>query len=408
MATELLTPEFVRNPWPELARLREHDPIHWDERYAAWVITRYADVAEGHKDSRLSSDRIGPYLTRLERDSAPANVIATFRVLADWMTFKDGGDHRRLRSLFSKAFTPRSVERMRERIAEITNELIDGIAGEQEVDFVERVAYPLPAIVISELLGVPPADRDRFKAWSDDITALVFGAAGEGDRHERSHVGMAQLVEYLEGRIAEARRSPGDDLVSGLVRAAEGSDGLSEAEIVSTCTLLLFGGHETTTNLLSGGTLCLLTHPEQAAQVAADPALEASAVEEMLRFEGPARLDVRIVGEPHELQGRELKPGQRVFLVVAAANRDPRTFDRPDEFDVTRKPNPHLTFGLGPHYCLGAPLARLEGQIAFPIILRRLPELALAAAPETLEWQPVLLSRALAQLPVRVGRVLPA
>lgn len=399
---DLLAPEVVVDPYLHLARLREADPVHWSAVHGAWIVTRYDDCSAGHTDARLSADRIGPYLARLIAEDAPAPLIATFRVLADWMVFKDAPDHTRLRRLVLHAFTPRAVERLRERIALIATSLLDDLeaGGRREADLVAAYAYPLPAIVIAELLGVPVVDRDRFKAWSDDILALVFGATGDPDRHDKASAGMGELVEYLSARIAEARVAPGDNLLSALVAAEEGGERLSEQELLATCTLILFGGHETTTNLIGSGLLALLRTPGEADRLrSAAPELERTAVEELLRFEGPAPVDIRVARESFELRGRQIEQGQCVFLMLAAANRDPERFDRPDELDLGRDPNPHIGFGLGRHYCVGAPLARLEAQIAIPAALRRFPGLELADG-HTPSWQRVLLSRALHELPV--------
>jgi len=397
---DLLSPEAVRDPYPPLAALRESDPVHWSDRHRAWLITRYDDCAAAHTDRRLSSDRMTPMLRRLrEREAAP-RLIAMVSVLAEWMTFKDGEDHRRLRRLVNRAFTPRVVALMRDRIAAITEGLIDDLPGSGQFDLVADFAYPLPAIVIAELLGVPSADRDRFKAWSSDISSLVFGAVDDPNRHDRAESGMTELVEYFEGLI-EASAGHGDEtLLDHLVRVrTEDGDALSRNELLAMCTLLLFGGHETTTNLLGSGVLALLRSPDQRQRLLDDPDLAEPAVEELMRFDGPTRLSVRVAVEPLELRGRSIQPGDRVFLMIGAANRDPDRFEEPDALDIGRKLNQQIGFGLGPHYCLGAPLARLEGQIAIPRLLERLPRLRLESGAE-LRWRPTLLSRSLVHLPV--------
>lgn len=400
---DLLSPEAVRDPYPLLAALREADPVHWSARHRAWLITRHDDCAAAHTDRRLSSDRMTPMLARLRERRASPQLIAMVSVLAGWMTFRDGEDHRRLRRLVNRAFTPRVVAQMRDRILAITDELIDELPGSGEIDLVAAFAYPLPAIVIAEMLGVPSADRDRFKAWSADISSLVFGAVDDPDRHDRAESGMTELVEYFEGLI-EASPGHGDEtLLDHLVRVrTEDGDALSRNELLAMCTLLLFGGHETTTNLLGSGLLALLRNPVQRRRLLDDPALAAPAVEELMRFDGPSRLSVRVAAEPLELRGRSIEPGDRVFLMIGAANRDPERFEEPDVLDVGRTPNQQIGFGLGPHYCLGAPLARLEGQIAIPRLLGRLPDLRLDEAAE-LSWRPTLLSRSLVALPARRG-----
>jgi cytochrome P450 len=399
-AGNLLGPEAVADPYGFFGALREDDPVHWNERYRSWVITRYADVAAAFRDERFSADRIGPYLEASSR-TMDGGLRATFAVLSDWLVFKDPPDHTRLRRLVHRAFTPRAVTRMQERVASIADELIDAFADDGEADLIESFAYPLPAIVIAEMLGVPAEDRDLFKRWSDDLSGLVFGGMEDPNRHRRAVSGMAELVEYLEGLIQRYTAQPEENLITSLVRAREEHDQLSEAEVVATCTLLLFGGHETTTNLIGNGLLALLEHPAERRRLQEDPALTKGAVEEILRFDGPAKAVARLMKDDVVLHGRTLRRGDRVFLVPAAANRDPRQFAEPDRFDVGRGDSSHLGFGFGIHYCLGAPLARLEGTIAIRLLLERLPSLALAA--ESLDWHPVLLSRGLRRLPVVFG-----
>ena len=343
-------------------------------------------------------------LRRMEERQAPAQLIAMVSVLSAWMTFKDGEDHRRLRRLVSRAFTPRVVALMREQIAAIADGLIDALPERGEVDLVAAFAYPLPAIVIAEMLGVPSADRDRFKSWSADISSLVFGAVDDPDRHDRAEAGMTELVAYFEGLIEASGGARATTLLDHLVRVrSEDGDALSRNELLAMCTLLLFGGHETTTNLLSSGILALLRNPDQRRLLLEDPALAATAVEELMRFDGPTRLSVRVAAESLHLRGSAIEAGDRVFLLLAAANRDPDVFHHPDQLDLARKPNQQIGFGLGPHYCLGAPLARLEGQIAIPRLLERLPTLRLDERAE-LRWRPTLLSRSLVALPCLIGR----
>jgi cytochrome P450 len=396
---DLLRPAAVADPFPDLAVIRSEDPVHWSVRHRAWLVTRFGDVAAAHTDPRLSSDRMTPLLRRLRERGASPQLIRMVAVLADWMTFKEGADHRRLRFLVNRAFTPRVVARMRAGIAAITDDLLDGLPESGEADLVAAFAYPLPAIVIAEMLGVPSADRDRFRAWSADISALVFGAVDDPDRHDRAESGMTELVEYFEGLI-EAAGGDGDTLLDHLVRVrSEDGDALSREELLAMCTLLLFGGHETTANLLSSGTLALLENPDQRRRLLAEPELAEAAVEELLRFDGPAKVSVRVAADRLELGGKTIEPGDRVFLMLAAANRDPENFPDPDRLDLGRAPNRQIGFGIGPHYCLGAPLARLEAAVSIPLVFRRLGGLRLADGAE-LRYRPTLLSRSLEALPV--------
>lgn len=402
----LLSVERVRDPYPYFRQLQEHDPVRWNERYRSWVITRYDDVAACFRDLRLSSDRITPY--RANRDGGERHELSqVLDVLSGWLVFKDPPDHTRLRRLVQKAFTVKTVERWRGRIQEVVDELIDELTPESTTDIVREFAYPLPAIVIAEMLGVPPSDRDLFKGWSDDITALVFGAMDEPDRHERAAAGMAELVSYLSGLLEEHQHSEADDLMGSLVAARDDDDALTADEVLATCVLLLFGGHETTSSLIGSSVHALVHHPDQLHDLMTDPTIIGPAIEEFLRFDGPAKVSVRMVRESFELQGRKIRSGERVFLVPSAANRDPRRFRDPDRLDLRRDDHAHLGFGGGIHYCLGAPLARVEAGIAISSLIRRLPGLSIPD-PASLQWQPTLLSRSLRSLPVAFDRVEPA
>lgn len=393
----ILAPGAVADPYSYFGELREREPVHWNERYRSWVVTRYDDVATGLRDPRFSADRMTPVVRRKQTAGMDEDVAAAFRVLQDWMVFKDPPDHTRLRRIVQRAFAPAVVEALRARIGEIAAGLIDALPPAGEIDLVEAYAYPLPAIVIAELLGVPARDVDVFKTWSDDIVALVFGELESEGRFARAAHGMKELVSYFSVLIADARRERRDDLISALVWAEEEQDALTKAEVVATCALFLFGGHETTSALIGSSVLALLRNPGELAALRADPR---TAAEELLRYEGLAKIVVRMVAEEHELRGHRLRAGERAFLVLASGNRDPAQFERPDELDLARTPNAHLGLGLGPHYCLGAALARLEAALALPLLFERLPGLRLAGE---IEWQPVLTSRALKRLPVAVG-----
>jgi len=397
---DLLAPDAVADPYATFGLLREHDPVHWNAAHRSWVITRYDDVSAAFVDKRLSSDRVqSVYDTKLgERERAAR--APTFAVLSDWMVFKDPPDHTRLRNLVKRAFTPRAVQALEPRIADVVDHVLDS-APRDELDVVRDLAYPVPAMVIAEMLGVPPEDRDLFRRWSDDITTLVFeGARTDADRR-RAQDGLVALAGYLGELVRRNRAEPSDNLMSALVRAREADDSLAEHEIVNTCTLLLFGGHETTTNLIANGLLALLRHPQEAQRLLDDPSLARSAVEELNRYDGPAKAVVRRACEDLELHGRRIEAGRRVVLAVCAANRDSRRFADPDALDLARPENRQLGFGYGIHYCLGASLARLEAQIAIPRFLRRLRGAEVLSDPPA--YQPILLTRALTELRVRFG-----
>ncbi|MFC5138347.1 cytochrome P450 [Actinomycetospora rhizophila] len=399
---DLLGDEAVADPYPLLAALREHDPVHWSAKYRSWFITRYDDVAAALRDDRFSSDRITPYRrAKLEGPDADPRVRAAFEVLEGWMVFKDQPDHLRLRRLLSRAFTPRAVTRMTSSVEEIAAELLDGIVarGTGDVDLVGDFAYPLTASVIADMLGVPRADREQFKDWSDQITGLVFGGMGDATRHTVGAQGMAELTSYLADLVRAHERAPADDLISAMISARDDRDALSHDEVISTGVLLLFAGHETTTNLIGNGILALLRNPAQLALLRDRPGLVDGMVEEALRFDGPAKTVARVMGDDVELRGRHLRRGERVFLSPSSANRDPAVFADPDTLDITREKSGQLGFGIGMHYCLGAPLARLEASIAIPRAFARLPGLRLT--DESLRWHPVLLSRGMQRFPAR-------
>jgi cytochrome P450 len=402
----LLSATAVADPHGYFAALRSREPVAWNERYRSWVLTRYDDNQSAVKDKRFSSDRITPAIDRERQRARPdQQLLTTLELLNGWMVFKDAPEHTRLRRLVFKAFTPRMIESMRGEVVAVADGLLTDVEREiaegKQIDLLRSYAYPLPAIVIAGMLGVPADDRDRFKQWSDDISALVFGGLDDEGRHERARSGMSGLVGYITELVARARISPGDDLIGALIRAQEADDTLTNSEIIATCTLLLFGGHETTTNLIANAVLALLQNPDQAALLLERPDLAGQAVEEFLRYDGPAKVVVRVAAEDLELRGRIIMAGQRVFLAPSAANRDPEVFERPDELDIMRTDNPHIGFGMGMHYCLGATLARLEGSVAIPRVLERFPTLALGDEP--LQWQPILLTRGLVRLPVRVA-----
>ena len=393
---DLLAPAAVADPYPVLAALQRTAPVLYSPRHRAWLVTRHADVADGFRDRRISSDRMRPYLQRMD----PADrerVATTFAVLTRWLVFMDPPEHTRLRRLVHRAFTPRQVERLRTRIDELCHRLLDRLHDRGAVDLMGEFAAPLPATVIAEMLGAPAEDRERFTAWSHAISGVVFGD-GEPGRHDRAERGMVELVDYLTAVVEDRARQPGDDLITALLRAEEEQDALTREEVVATCVLLLFAGHETTTNLIGTGTWLLLTHPRQWDRITDDPRLVGRAVEEILRYDGPTKAVARAAAEPFTWHGCDIAAGDRLLLLVPAANRDPRRFERPDEFDLDRDPSGHLGFGTGIHFCLGAPLARLEGEIALGALVQRLPELRLHT--DALDWHPQLLSRGLRGLPV--------
>ncbi len=389
---DLLAPDVVADPYTYFGRLREEDPVHWNHRWGGWLVTRYEDVVTVLRDhERFSSDRMASLvleLTPADRD----RLSLLINYFSKWLVFTDPPYHTRVRMLINKAFTPTSVERLRPRVRQIVDELLSAVAARRQMEFIHDFAFHLPVIVISEYMGVPPEDREQVKEWSDETSRIFFIRADEPDRRERSQKGLQQLLEYFEPLIYDRRRHPKDDLITALVQAEERGDLLSHA----TCTVLIFAGHETTTNLLANGLVALTEHRDQWERLQQDPSLIRPAVEELLRYDGPVKATFRWVKTDTELGGKELRAGDRMLAVLAAANRDPRKFAQPDDLDIGRVPNPHVAFGHGIHICLGAPLARLEAQEAFLALSQRFPQIRLADRPR--EYHRTIVARALKEL----------
>jgi cytochrome P450 len=399
---DLYSEEFYADAYTTFAQMRENDPVFCqpglDGETQIWWVTRYEDA----EAVLLDDERF----VRDPRLALPPDRLAAFEAefpealtwVESHMLNRDAGDHRRLRRLVSKAFTPRMIEGLRPRIQEIADELIDRVAPAGEMELVSAFAFPLPITVIAELLGVPPADRDRFREWSNAFVTPAF----EPEEQERMLASMGQFVAYLQALFEERRREPGEDLVSALVAVEDGGDTLSERELSSMVSLLIVAGHETTVSLIGNATVALLTNPEQRALIERDPSLLPRAVEELIRFDGPVERTLnRWAAADVELRGQTISRGESVIVILGAADHDPERFDAPDELDLRAERDArHLGFGRGSHFCLGAPLARLEAEIALGTLLRRLPGLRLAVSQEELRWRPVPLFRSLVALPV--------
>jgi pimeloyl-[acyl-carrier protein] synthase len=384
---------LLANPYPLYATLRASNPVFSvpvpaDVGAGVFLLTRHADVHAALRDTRLSADRRRADAIERNRAVLPRQFLGEDNVFRS-MLMMDAPDHTRVRSLVNKAFTPRRVAELRPRIEAIAKELLAAPAAAGRMDVIGELGAPLPAIVIAELLGVPAEDHPKFRVWAAQIVASPAAIAG-GEAADAFESGFNSLSEYLRDVIAARRREPRGDLISALVAAQEDRDALSDSELLATAILLLLAGHETTTNLIGNGTLALLQHPDELARLRAEPELLKGAIEEILRFDSPVQATMRAALESVEFGGVTLGKGALVICGIGAANRDPAVFDEPDRFDVARRENRHLSFGFGAHFCLGAPLARLEGEIAFRALLEQFPKLALSGAPIAHRPNPIL------------------
>jgi cytochrome P450 len=377
--------EFLRDPYIHYKRLRDERPIHFNEARGSWILTRYNDMADVLRDhDRFSAERGGP--ANYSTDEMPRSMLAS-----------DPPHHTRLRTLVNKAFTARTVDRLRQRIQQIVDGLLDEVAEAGEMEAITDFAYPLPITVIAEMLGVPSSDRDFFRDASSKI-AVALGPINDIAVGMAALEGRNQLIDYFNELVPKRKGDPRDDLISAMLAAEEAGDFLSHGELLAMLLLLLVAGHETTVNLIGNGLLALLRDPEQAERLRTDESIERSAVEEFLRYDSPVQFTGRLVLEDFELDGRLIKKGSGISTIVASANRDPEVFADPDVLDLGRDPCPHLSFSAGIHYCLGAQLARLEGQIALSTVVRRFPNLKIAT--EDLEWRPAPILRGLVALPI--------
>ena len=393
-------PAILADPFPLYARMRDEDPAHWSPRLKAWVLTRYEDVKGVCLDSTMSSDRLRPFFATLPPPEA-TKVAELARYLTLWMVFRDPPEHTRLRRLAAKVFHVRSVQALRPNIERLTHWLLDLLSEKKEFDFIADFAMPLPALVIIDMLGAPREELARLKRLSDEMALFIGSARDAPEKYERAGAATREMADLFRELISARRAAPQRDLLSELVALDDAGDRLSDDELVATCILLLFAGHETTTHHLANGLRALIAFPDQLQRLRENPALAPAAVEELLRYDGPIGAQVRIVQEPHALHGKRLQAGERVFLLMNAANRDPRAYPDPDRLDLARKGVPHLTFGFGAHICLGFPLARLEGQIALPAVLARWRRLELAGAPP--EWMDSMVLRGMKAMPLRAA-----
>jgi cytochrome P450 len=391
----LMEPEVMAFPYRLYRELRETDPVHWDPFLHSWVVTRYADIVTVL--TRLSADRT--LTAQRLQDMGLAAMSPIIEVMAQQMLFRDPPYHTRLRTLCAAAFTPARVAVLRGHIQDIADSLINRFIHQGTADIVADLAAPMPAIVTAEMLGVPVSDHEKLKQWSIDFAEILGNFQHQPDRVARVAASVGDMTAYFRAAIRQQETDPHEGLVLSLVQAEVNGTRLTEEEIVANCILTMIGGQETSTNLIGSGLLTLLRHPDQMRMLADDLSLIPSAVEELLRYESPIQHTARVAQEDFTLGGKLIRRGQTVVAVLAAGNRDPERFSDPDVLDLKRGDKGHLAFGWAAHFCFGAPLARIEGQIAFSTLLSRLKNLDLAS--EDFVWRENLGLRGLSRLPVR-------
>ena len=402
ISDDLMSKKVVTDPHSYYKTLREIEPVHWNDRWGGWILTSYDDCIQVLRDSiHFSSDRMGFLAKELSNKEKEA-ISPIFEILSRWMVFMDPPKHTQLRMLLNPLFTPKGVEKYRVMVKGIVEKALDNITEQGDIDFVHDYAYKVPMAAILQLLGTPDMDTESIKEWSEKIGLFFFIKADESNRREIACEGIDSLVEYLKPIIADRRLTPGDDLISILIEAQKAGK-LDEEDVLATCVLLVFGGHETTMNLIANGTLALINHPHEWSRLKKDPNLIEFAVEELLRFDGSVKATVRWAKEDVQVGDKKLKKGDRVLVCLSAANRDPQHFKNPHDLNISRDPNPHAAFAHGIHVCLGAPLARIEAQEAILGLIRRL-EIPTLHNKE-LKYHPSLVHRALTELPMSVNSI---
>lgn len=397
--TDNLTDASVINePYDYFGHLRETDPVHRNEKWGGWVVTRYDDVRQCLQDDEHLSVEVEADRLR----NSPLDLPETTNMFPKWVFYLDPPDHTELRRIIGEAFNPEMVAEQRDKVETVTETLIEDIKQREpdEVELIEEFAYPLPVRVITRIMGLSLEDEEQLGDWSSNIALTLFHHYNADDRHQKTEESIREFAEYVREVVRQRREEPEDDLITYLNQAEADGETLTEDEVVATAIGLLFAGHETTTKLLSNGVLELLRHPEQFEMLREDPSLAPKAVEEILRYHGPSKSLTRGVKKDFELRDNRIETGERVLLSLAAANRDPRKFDDPDTFDITRGSMEHLAFGHGTHHCLGAPLARLEARIAFPALVQAFPEMELAT--DEVEWTQSPLVRGPEELRLRI------
>jgi cytochrome P450 len=394
--------DFIANPYRMYSLLRAMAPLLWTDKFrsGAWVVSRHADVLAGLHDARLSSRRSHNLTAALPAD-VQGEFVTFNRIFSRWMLFLDPPEHSRLRKLLNKEFTPNMIQRMRPRIQQLVDSLLDEVVGKSEIEFMTEFANPLPVRVIAEMLGIPGEDQSEFQIWSDDLASFFGNPAATVEMGHRAQNSLVSLTEYFRALLPERREHKGDDLVSLLLRVEEEGEALTNEELLAQCTLLLVAGHETTRNLIGNGMLALLQHPEQLAKLKDDSALITSAVREFARFDSPVQFSGRAAAEDFTWHGKEIKKGQTVILLLGSANHDPEKFTNPDALDISRDEGMSLSFGHGTHFCIGAALANAEAEIAFSTLLKRTSNLRLL--DDFPAWRLNMSFRGLSRLPLAVS-----
>ena len=395
-------PATTRNPHPIFARLRAEDPVHWSEPMSGWIVTGYDDILDGLTSSEVfSAERLGNVRKHLPA-GAQAAAEEVLRYLTSWMVFRDPPDHTRLRRHMAQVLNLPTFESLRGTVSELTTTLLDQLPDSDVVDMLPSFSILLPGMVVMQLMGV---DRDRLlevKRWSDDMMLFIGSARGVPDKYDRARRGAVSMATLFKDLIARRRADPQDDMLSQLIASEVDGRQLADDELVGCLMMVLNGGHETTANLINNSLLALAHNPDALAYLRGKPAGMPLAVEEFLRYDSPILSIGRMVKEETELGGKQMSVGERVFFMLLSANRDEEVFDDPHRLDVTRDPNPHMAFGKGPHFCLGTPLARLEGQIVLEEIIRRYSSIELAEPVDTIPWINSLVTRGPARIPLRL------
>lgn len=388
----------MANPFPAYARLQAEDPVHWSPVLKSWVVTRYADVRSVLLHDAMSVSKLDAFYKCLPAEDA-ARMRDIVHYLNLWVAFQDPPQHTRMRLIMRKAFMASSFNSMEDDISNIVDQMLDDLSGRDRIDFVADFALLVPAYVIMDLLGVPRAMLPEIKSWADDMAVFIAGARNADNKYARAEHGCKKMAGYFRELIDERRSSGESGFLTDLINADDSGDTLTDDELIATCILVLFAGHETTTNLIGNSLLTLLNHPDQFAEFKNNPDINNSACEELMRYDGPSNGIVRTVAKDHQLGAKTLRAGDRVYVMLNAANRDADVFDQPESIDLSRKPNRHLVFGTGIHTCLGVQLARQEGRIALRSFTDRFPKASLVDGRPP-EWQDAMVPRGTKTLPL--------